>query len=276
MIPMSAGVAAITVEYHASYCRCLQYAVSQMLLQGGAAGIGLAFARALLVRGYCVAVLDVVGYREAEIALTTEHGIGRVIGIHCDVTCDKDLVAALHQVVHVFGSLTLMCNNAGIASPMFECIDKAVGINLTAVMKGTMIAKELMKDGGIIVNTASVAGLAPVDFTPVYAATKAGVVNFTRSLAWLGEAENIRVCAICPNFTDTSMVRSSLDDPSFSAIVASQPGGLLTPQRVAEALLYILDTPTLCGACVIVTAHKGIREVKFPVFGRPAALEAKL
>ncbi len=60
-------------------------------------------------------------------------------------------------------------------------IDATCAINLAAVMKGTKVAMEFMgSEGGIIVNTASIAGLSPVAYSPVYAGTKAGVVNFTR------------------------------------------------------------------------------------------------
>ncbi len=54
--------------------------------------------------------------------------------------------------------------------------------------------------GGVIVNTASIGGLFVIPFSPVYAATKAAVVHFTRSLGYLGQADNIRITAICPGF----------------------------------------------------------------------------
>ena len=187
-----------------------------------------------------------------------------VAGRLVDVRDEGGLAAALDAAATTLGGdggIDVMCNNAGIATPLMEDIDRAVAINLTAVLKGTKLAKERMPRGGVIVNTASVAGLGPVDFSPVYAATKAGVVNFTRSLGWLADADGIRVVAICPNFTDTAMVRTSLDDPSFAAVVAAQPGGLLTPDRVAAALALALDDATLAGVTILVTASRGARVV---------------
>lgn len=236
------------------------------IVTGGAAGIGRAFTHVLLARGYSVVVADIAGAEAAAHDMNRglpARGGGVAVGITADVTKESDL-QRVFKLASSLGRLALVCNNAGIARPMLEDMQDQTAINLVAVMHGTKLALDAFtEEGGIVVNTASVAGLGPVDFSPVYAASKAGVVNFTRSLGWLRDARGVRVCAICPNFTDTAMVRDGLEHDHFKAVVAAQRGGLLTPERVAQALTLILDSPDLAGAAVLVTADKGCRVYDF-------------
>ena len=106
-----------------------------------------------------------------------------------------------------------------------------VEINLNAYMTGTYIALNYFDSerGGVIISTASMAGLLPVGAPPVYSMTKAANIHFTRAVASAvgGEDSNIRVYALCPSYTATAMG----PDP---AIIKAAIGGVLTANHQAE------------------------------------------
>jgi NAD(P)-dependent dehydrogenase (short-subunit alcohol dehydrogenase family) len=123
-------------------------------------------------------------------------------------TIAGNIVAAFDMHQQTFGHLDICVNNAGIGDVKSFLDDrsvdgkgswrKTVDINLTAVIDGTRIAVQAMEGrGGVIVNVASAAGLYPSSSQPIYSASKAGVVMFTRSLSKL-KAKGIRVNALCP------------------------------------------------------------------------------
>lgn len=175
-------------------------------------------------------------------------------------TCVAD---AFSTTKRAFGGKQIGCviNNAGIATNMFERMDLAVALNLTAVIRGTMLGFDEMRtskggSGGTILNIASMAGLVPLPFSPVYAATKAGVVNLSRSCAIL-EGEGVRVNALCPSFADTNMVASTRADPAMNAVVESQ-GRLLTPEEVAEAGMRLIEGE-YANEVMYITPHTGAR-----------------
>ncbi len=105
-----------------------------------------------------------------------------------------------------FGGFHILCNNAGVhLEKPFDFPHhissggwrKIVEVNLNAVIEGTQLAcTEMKRTGGVIINTASLGGLYPMPDSPIYAATKAAVVHFTRSLKHLHQQQNIRVNAI--------------------------------------------------------------------------------
>jgi 15-hydroxyprostaglandin dehydrogenase (NAD) len=165
-----------------------------------------------------------------------------------------------------FSRLDVLCNNAGVGEPgdLFEedvdptPFERLIAINLTAVIRGTRLGVEKMSElgrGGVIVNTASMGGLRPMPTAPVYAATKAGVVNFSRSLAHLQAEMNIRVNAICPSFVDTPLVWRA--GPERVQAMSAQLG-LLEPSLIAEGLVQLIKDDDKAGAVMRVTSQRGI------------------
>jgi NAD(P)-dependent dehydrogenase (short-subunit alcohol dehydrogenase family) len=154
---------------------------------------------------------------------------------------------------------------------------RAVAINLTAVMRGTELAAE-MEGVRLVVNVASVAGLGPVGVTPVYAATKAGVVNFTRSLRWLERQRGVRVVAICPSWTATPMVQAGLESGVLRSVIDASPFGIMQPAQVGEAFALALDDGRLAGDVIVVTGDRGVRVMRFKNDGggEPPAPQPKL
>jgi NAD(P)-dependent dehydrogenase (short-subunit alcohol dehydrogenase family) len=112
----------------------------------------------------------------------------------------------------------------------------------------------------VIINTASLIGLGPMASAPVYAAAKAGVVNFSRSLAYLAEESNIRVNAICPELVDTSMA-FGLGEERLEEL--RKTGGILKPEDIAAAVLALIKDDSRAGSIVRITVRGG-REYAAP------------
>ncbi|HXF51111.1 MAG TPA: SDR family NAD(P)-dependent oxidoreductase, partial [Dehalococcoidia bacterium] len=151
-------------------------------------------------------------------------------------------------------------NNAGIVTrrPRFpdtppENWELTLAINLWAVIAGTQAAVPAMKrrGGGVIVNTASMAGIIAYQPDPIYGATKHGVVGFTRALAYLKDEANIRVNCVCPGVVDTPLLTKGTDDltpeerAQRDAIISRMP--LIPASEVAEAVLELVRDDSLTG-----------------------------
>jgi len=134
---------------------------------------------------------------------------------------------------------------------------RVIDIDLTAVIDGTRLAVRAMRragNGGVIVNLASLIGLYPMAAAPVYAAAKAGVVHFTRSLASLAGDCGIRVNAICPELVDTPLALA-MGEEQMAALRASQ--SVLTPEEVAAWVVRLVEDDSRAGAIVQITKAEG-------------------
>lgn len=232
------------------------------VVSGGGSGIGRATCIALANAGARVIVADLndEGGRETVDTIGANGGIA--VFRHCDVTQTEDLAGAFASAVEHFGGLDIVFNNAGIGGEdLFgdetQTWTRMVDINLTAVIDATRIAVREMQRGrgGVIINTASMGGLLPMPGSPVYAATKAGVVNFSRSLAYLAPESNIRVNAICPTFTDTPLVRRNGDErvEEMKQLV----GGILQPEDIAAGVIELIEDDSRAGAVMRCTVRGG-------------------
>lgn len=211
------------------------------VVTGGARGFGHEIARRLVARGHTVLITDIdAAVHEAADRLGAT---GLVADARRPEDHRKVAAAAAER-----GRLTVWVNNAGIgrAGKPWEQSDEeviaTVEANLLGVIHGSRVAVDAMRtSGGHIVNIASMSGLGPVPGLSVYAATKAGVVNFTSSLQGELDLERIpvRVHALCPHAADTALVRG-VQSQGDSAILFSQRR-LLTPAAVADAAVALLD-----------------------------------
>jgi 15-hydroxyprostaglandin dehydrogenase (NAD) len=111
----------------------------------------------------------------------------------------------------------------------------------------------------VIINTASLIGLGPMGAAPVYAAAKAGVVNFSRSLAYLAKEANIRVNAICPELVDTPMA-AGFGEARLAELRKS--GGILKPEDIAAGVMELIEDDARAGAVMKITIGGG-REYAF-------------
>ncbi len=234
------------------------------IISGGASGIGLATSRLLAGNGARVVIADLqsdLGEKAAE----EIRGTGAEARfVHADVTKSEDLQAMLDFATQQFGRVDIIDNNAGVSEPgdFFASAGdgwkKTLLIDLQAVIEATQLEVQHMRrqgGGGVIVNTASMGGLVPMPTNPVYAASKAGVIQFSRSLAYLA-GEGIRVNAICPTYTDTPLVQAGGE--AAMEFMKREVGGILKPEQVAEGVLELIRDDSRAGAVMRVTVRKGI------------------
>ncbi|HJM76205.1 MAG TPA: SDR family oxidoreductase [Dehalococcoidia bacterium] len=178
------------------------------LVTGAVSGIGRATAVALASAGAKFAVVDVDADGGGETVRQVEQAGSEATFLAVGLTDAAQVQSMVAETEARFGGLDIVHNNAGILTATRDLaqadLDRwlaMVQINSTAVLLGTRAAIPALqrRGGGVIVQTASGAGLMPYPSSPVYAATKSGVVGFTRSLVHLKEELNIRVSCVCPD-----------------------------------------------------------------------------
>jgi meso-butanediol dehydrogenase/(S,S)-butanediol dehydrogenase/diacetyl reductase len=241
------------------------------VITGGASGIGRATAELLARKGASVVIADLVEAQGVETVKAIESAGGRAVFIKADVTDEDDARRMLELAVNRFGSLDILYNNAGIAVglpgyPLAEIKRwrRVIDIDLQAVILGCHLAAPMMDPkGGVIVNTASMAGLYPYKEDPVYGAAKAGVVNFTYSLAPWASKRNIRVNCVCPGVVDTPLVRRGIEAAKRAGHTAGIPAKILQPIQIAEAVLRLVEDDNLFGRAIEVRPT-GARLVEVP------------
>jgi len=232
------------------------------VVSGGGSGIGRAAVLALIERGARVIVADIdedAGRQTVDLA--AKKG-GTAVFVRCDVTKTEDLAGAFACAVEHFGRLHIAFNNAGIGGEDLFAADpgdwaRIIEVDLTAVIDATRLAVREMKragHGGVIINTASLIGLGPMASAPVYAAAKAGVVNFSRSLAYLAEACNIRVNALCPELVDTPMALGFGEERLKEL---RRAGAILRPEDIAAGVVELIEDDSRAGAVLRITVRGG-------------------
>lgn len=236
------------------------------LATGAGSGIGRATAIALANAGAAVVIADMDGDSGLETVRLIEEVGGKAAFVQTDVTKRDDLAMMVSFAEETFGGLDILHNNAGIGTPPprypeapVDLWERTIAIDLWAVIAGTQAAVPAMKrrGGGVIVNTASVAGLIAYLPDPIYAAVKHGVVGFTRSLTYLKGEANIRVNCVCPGVVNTPMIRKGMEALSGEeraqreALLNQMP--LITPEEIADAVMDFVKDDSLNGEAMGVT-----------------------
>jgi NAD(P)-dependent dehydrogenase (short-subunit alcohol dehydrogenase family) len=243
-----------------------------VLVTGAASGIGRASALALASAGARVAVADIDADGAGETVRQIEAAGGTATALAVDVTDAAQVQSMVTAAEEHFGGLDIVHNNAGILVPTHDLaeadLDRTlamVHINFTAVLLGTRAAIPALqrRGGGAIVQTASVAGLVVYPGNPVYAATKAGVVGFTRSLAHLNEEMNIRVSCICPERVDTPLISGALAGGTLPPGVS-----LIRPEEVAVGVVQLVRDDQAVGAVMKISPGQPPEMLEdFPTWG---------
>ncbi len=199
----------------------------RVLITGGASGIGAATAARFLDEGSVVCILD----RDAEGRHRIMHELPDLAGaIEADVRNLKQVQAAFAEAIKLMGGVDVLINNAGISirhnfldiTP--EEWDKVIAVNLTGVFYVAQTAARHMieRGSGVILQTASTNGLVGQPYYADYNATKAGVIELTKSMA-LELAPKVRVCAVAPGYVMTPMQRAEYTDEMFATLNEKLP-----------------------------------------------------
>ena len=217
-----------------------RYAGQAAIVTGGASGIGRALGAWLVAHGAYVVLadLDGDGARAAAERLAAAAS-GSIVGVALDVR-DRDSVEALvSEVAGRHGALDLMVNNAGIAlggqthlMPP-EHWDRTIDVNLRGVVNGVVAAYPRMvaQGHGQIVNTASMAGLAPTPLTVAYTMTKHAVVGLSTTLRPEAALHGVQVTVLCPGAIETPIL-----DKGPPADLPLSPAGTLTSRQFLDMM----------------------------------------
>ncbi|MGI9521277.1 MAG: 3-oxoacyl-[acyl-carrier-protein] reductase [Hyphomicrobiaceae bacterium] len=216
------------------------------LVTGATGGIGEAVARILHERG---AVVAISGRREEVLRSLAEDLGDRVHILPCDLA-DRDQVGSLvDRAISVMGGLDILVNNAGLTKDNLFMVmkdeqwDDVIAVNLTStfmLMRAAARAMMRAKTGfGRIVNISSVSGIIGNPGQGNYAASKAGMIGMTKSLAREAASRGITANCIAPGFIQTPMT-DVLNEKQVESIMGAIPANCFgSPQDVAAAVLYL-------------------------------------
>ena len=191
-------------------------------ITGGASGIGLGIAKAVLRAGMNVVIAD-IRQDFLDEGVAELDGADRVLAIELDVT-DRDAFARAAEAVEAkFGKLHLLVNNAGVAVvgptelATFDDWDWVMNVNVGGVINGivTMLPRILAHgEGGHIVNTASMSSLVPVGYTTIYSAGKAAVMTMMECMRPELEGRGVICSAFCPGAVQSNIARAQETRPA--------------------------------------------------------------
>jgi 3-oxoacyl-[acyl-carrier protein] reductase len=217
------------------------------LVTGGAQGIGRAIAEELAAAGAVIVLADVNEVKLAEtVAEMKAQGID-ASAFTVNVSSQESIEAGAKAIIEKFGKVEILVNNAGITRDNLMLRmkpadwDLVLSINLTGafLLTQALLSPMLKNRWGRIVNIASVVGRAGQAGQVNYAASKAGLIGLTRSLAREVASRNITVNAVAPGFIETPMT-AVLSEEVTKAMLATVPLGRRgTPRDVAQAVRFL-------------------------------------
>ena len=232
------------------------------IVTGAGAGIGASIALALAQAGAAVLVADVDETGAANTVTTIEKAGGRALAVRADVTESAQVTAMVNTAVERLGGADILVNNAGIATTeLVENLDevawrRVLDVNLTGpfLCSRTVLPHMRAKGWGRIVNISSVAAKR-ISFTAAasYTASKAGLLGFTRHLAYEVARDGINVNAICPGPTLTPMYERNADEKTRRERIGMVPQGRwMKPDDIGRATVMLCSSwsDAICGVAL--------------------------
>jgi NAD(P)-dependent dehydrogenase (short-subunit alcohol dehydrogenase family) len=219
------------------------------IITGAASGIGKAAALLFANEGAKVVISDIQEDLGKSVVNEIKVGGGDAIFFKADTSKPEENEALVKAAIDHFGKLDIAVNNAGIGGPLGMTADypiegwqKVIEVNLSGVFYGMHFQIPAMEKnrGGVIVNIASILGMAGTRFSPAYVASKHGVVGLTKATALEYAPKNIRVNSIGPGYILTPLLTNALDDATLKQVETLHPIGRLgTSEEVAELILWL-------------------------------------
>src|SRR6195952_5032186 len=185
------------------------------IVTGGNGGIGLGMARGLADAGAAVAIVGRNAAKSDAVVADFKQRGAKAISVVADVTDASAVAAMVERITREFGRIDILINNAGInirkpphmLTP--EEWDSVIKTNLTSAFLCSQAVYPAMKaaGGGKVINIGSMMSIFGASFAPAYAASKGGIVRFTRSCAVAWAPDNIQVNAVLPGWIDTDLTK---------------------------------------------------------------------
>lgn len=235
----------------------------KVLITGGSRGIGRATALSFARKGCDVAVNYLHSANKAREVVEEIESVGRkAIAIRADVSISDDCEMMVEQVVEAFGRIDVLVNNAGVFPRHFKIIeiteeewDWMLSINLKGTFNVTKLVVPWMIERrfGRIINVASIAGKSGGTVGVAYAASKAGIIGFTRALARELAPYGITVNAVAPGPVDTDFL-----SPEFKEKAAklSPQGRIAKPEEIAHTIVFLAENDHITGEVINVNGGR--------------------
>lgn len=239
-----------------------------VVITGGAGGIGFATAEMLLKVGAKVVIAD----NNLTLGQSAERSLMKISAsvkfIQTDVTKLESAESLMTETVAEFGGIDALFNNAGVlGGNRFPESDpqawgRAIDVNILGLLNciHSVVPHLKNKESSYILNMGSTAGLKSSHLDPVYAMTKAAVVNLTRSLIFMLEENGIRINCLCPTLVKTELAKntsSGFSTDEFARFTERRGGRnerpSLTTTEVADAAVKLITNQELNGYCVEMT-----------------------
>lgn len=239
----------------------MRFSNKNVLITGGNRGIGLAAAKLFRAEGAKVAIA-------ARDSRTGKQAAEEIDGlfVKTDVRRAGDCKRAVSRTLKVYGHIDVLVNNAGVIyrdHTVEQTSEQEWDEVLDTNLKGTFLMSKcalpaLRRSKGTIVNVSSYVGLVGFPGSSAYAASKAGIVNFTRTMALDHAKEQIRINCVCPGSVETDMIYRAWDKtgdaPAAEKLWKSKHplGRIATSQEVAKAILFLAsdDASFITGAAL--------------------------
>jgi len=239
------------------------------IVTGAGSGIGREMARLLAERGCTVIVVDVIPERVDQVVEEIRNASGKVSGMMIDLSIKAEADRMIDDTLGAFGRVDILCNNAGIMDgvrPAAETPDdvweKVMAINLYAPFRASrrVIPSMIAHGGGVILNTASIAGFFGGRAGVAYTVSKHGLIGLTRSIAASYGAKGIRCNALVLGAVNTAIgVGSPSPNPlgmeTLNKTLATLPRAG-DPAEVARFALFLVssDSSFVNGSCLVADA----------------------
>jgi 3-oxoacyl-[acyl-carrier protein] reductase len=222
--------------------------VSVAVVTGAGQGIGRAIAIAFSDRDTCVVIADIHGPNASKVRAEIQNLGKKALAIELDVSSEESVTRMVEHTLEEFGTIDVLVNNAGIypTSSIEELTDhswdQVIGTNLTGAFLCSRAAVPIMleKKKGRIINVSSTTAFRGAKNGAHYAASKAGIIGFTKALALELAPTGITVNAICPGLTDTAQPRGHMTEEELYSKQERIPlGRIAQPEDIVGTVLFL-------------------------------------